>query len=185
LFVEDDDMPMLAVKAKQNFDKRYLPPPIDLAWVKEYGALEGPQPDHLFGYRHWKDSDSTTIAFSIQQEYPLLSHAVSLALHFPFMSAQWKSPKNNQTHFQARPQGMILCFVKRSLTPNSDNYPQVRVMALSLFTTTTSSTPTLALSQLSRTQRTSPSPSTWTPRISSSTGKSSTKDAQHTTWRPS
>ncbi|KAF2844531.1 hypothetical protein T440DRAFT_523428 [Plenodomus tracheiphilus IPT5] len=91
LFVEDDGLPMLAVKAKQNLDKRYLPPPIDLAWVKEYGALEGPQPDHLFGYRHWKDSDSTTTAFSMQQEYGLLSRA--------------KSPKNNQTHFQARPQG--------------------------------------------------------------------------------
>ncbi|KAF1358609.1 hypothetical protein EJ07DRAFT_123470 [Lizonia empirigonia] len=105
LFDEDDDLPMLAVKAKQNLDKRYLPPPIDLAWVKEYGALEGPQPDHLFGYRHWKDSDSTTTAFSMQQEYGLLSRAVAPALHFPFMSAQWKSPKNNQTHFQARPQG--------------------------------------------------------------------------------
>jgi hypothetical protein len=43
LFVEDDDLPMLAVKAKQNLDKRYLSPPIDLTWVKEYGALEGPQ----------------------------------------------------------------------------------------------------------------------------------------------
>jgi hypothetical protein len=105
LFVEDDDLPMLAVKAKQNLDKRYLPPPIDLAWVAEYGALEGPQPDHLFGYRHWKDSDSPTTAFSVQQEYGLLSRAVAPALHFPFMSAQWKSPKNNQTHFQARPQG--------------------------------------------------------------------------------
>lgn len=107
LFVEDDDLPMLAVKAKQNLDKRYLPPPIDLAWVAEYGALEGPQPDHLFGYRHWKDSDSPTTAFSVQQEYGLLSRAVAPALHFPFMSAQWKSPKNNQTHFQARPQGII------------------------------------------------------------------------------
>ena len=52
LFDEDDDLPMLAVKAKQNLDKRFLPPPIDLAWVKEYGALEGPQLDRLFGYRH-------------------------------------------------------------------------------------------------------------------------------------
>ncbi|KAF2870457.1 hypothetical protein BDV95DRAFT_595213 [Massariosphaeria phaeospora] len=34
----------------------------------------------------------------------LLSRAVAPALHFPFMSAQWKSPKNNQTHFQARRQ---------------------------------------------------------------------------------
>ncbi|KAF7441812.1 hypothetical protein TUN199_11281 [Pyrenophora tritici-repentis] len=105
LFVEDDDQPMLAVKAKQNLDKRYLPPPTDPAWVKEYGALEGPQPDQLFGYRHWKDSDSAATAFSTQQEYGLLSRAVAPALHFPFMSAQWKSPKNNQTHFQARPQG--------------------------------------------------------------------------------
>jgi hypothetical protein len=31
LFNEDDDLPMLAVKAKQNLDNRYLPPPIDLA----------------------------------------------------------------------------------------------------------------------------------------------------------
>jgi hypothetical protein len=115
LFGEDDeDLPMLAVKAKQNLDKRYLPPPIDLAWVKDYGALEGPQPDHLYGYRHCKDSDSTTTAFSMQQEYGLLSRAVTSALHFPFMSAQWKSPKNNQTHFQARPQGTIPCSVQRN-----------------------------------------------------------------------
>jgi hypothetical protein len=114
LFAEDDDLPMLAVKAKQNLDKRYLPPPIDLALIKEYGALEGPQPDHLFGYRHWKDSDSTTTAFSMQQEYGLLSRAVAPSLHFPFMSAQWKSPKNNQTHFQARPQGMIPCSIRDS-----------------------------------------------------------------------
>jgi hypothetical protein len=107
LFDEDDDLPLLAVKAKQNLNKCYLPPPIDLAWVREYGALECPQPDHLFGYRHWKDSDSATTAFSMQQEYGLLSRAVAPALHFPFMSAQWKSPKNNQTPFQARPQGMI------------------------------------------------------------------------------
>jgi hypothetical protein len=69
-FVEDDDLPMLAVKAKQNLDKRYLPPLIDSAWVKEYGALEGPQPDHLYGYRHCKDSDSTTTAFSIGTNPP-------------------------------------------------------------------------------------------------------------------
>ncbi|KAF2023767.1 hypothetical protein EK21DRAFT_80132, partial [Setomelanomma holmii] len=105
LFVEDDDLPMLAVEAKQNLDKRYLPPPIDLAWVKEYGALKGPQPDHLYGYRHCKDSDSTTTAFSMQQEYGLLSRAVAPSLHCPFMSAQGKSPKKNQTHFQARFQG--------------------------------------------------------------------------------
>jgi hypothetical protein len=114
LFVEDDDLPMLAVKAKQNLDKRYLPPPVDWALVKEYGALEGPQPDHLFGYRHCKDSDSPTTAFSMQQEYGLLSRAVAPALHFPFMSAQWKSPKNNQTHFQARPQGMTPCYIQCS-----------------------------------------------------------------------
>jgi hypothetical protein len=118
LFVEDDDIPMLAVKAKQNLDKRYLPPPIDLAWVVEYGALEGPQPDHLFGYRHWKDSDSPTTAFSVQQEYGLLSRAVAPALHFPFMSAQWKSPKNNQTHFQARPQGMISYSIQSNAIQN-------------------------------------------------------------------
>jgi hypothetical protein len=111
LFVEDDDPPMLAVKAKQNLDKLYLPLPIDWAWVKEYGALEGPQPDHLYGYRHCKDSNSTTTAFSMQQEYGLLSRAVALSLHFPFMSAQWKSPKDNQTHFQARSQGMIPCSI--------------------------------------------------------------------------
>ncbi|KAI2478637.1 hypothetical protein Ptr902_10250 [Pyrenophora tritici-repentis] len=31
LFVKDDDQPMLAVKAKQNLNKRYLPPPTDPA----------------------------------------------------------------------------------------------------------------------------------------------------------
>ncbi|OAL42514.1 hypothetical protein IQ07DRAFT_606647, partial [Pyrenochaeta sp. DS3sAY3a] len=48
LVIEDDDLPMLAVMAKQNLDKGYLPPPIDLAWVKEYG----PQSDHVYGCRH-------------------------------------------------------------------------------------------------------------------------------------
>jgi hypothetical protein len=88
LFDEDDDLPMLAVKAKQNLDKRYLPLPIDLAWAKEYSALDGSQADHLFGYRCCKDSDSATTAFSMQQEYSLFSRAVAPALRFPFMSAQ-------------------------------------------------------------------------------------------------
>lgn len=105
LFFENASLPMLAVKSKQNLDKRYLPPPRDSAWIKNYGPLESPEPDHLFGYRHSKESISTTIAFSEEQEYSLFSCPIAQGLHFPFMSAQWKSPKNNQTHFQARLQG--------------------------------------------------------------------------------
>lgn len=105
LFSESDHLPMLAVKAKQTLDERYLPPPMDLAWVEEYGALDGPPTDHLFGYRHWKDSDSNTTAFSALQEFGLLSRAVAPALHFPFL---WKSPKTNETHFQARPEGISI-----------------------------------------------------------------------------
>jgi hypothetical protein len=140
----------------QNFDKRYLPPPIDLAWVREYGTLEGPQPDHLFGYRHCKDSDSTTTALSMQQEYGLLSRAVAPALHFHSMSAQWKSPKKNQQPFQARLQGMIPWFVQC----NQERPANAAARGIS-----TSSTPMPALSQLSRTQRTSPSQSIWSLRM--------------------
>lgn len=107
LFVGDEALPMLAVTTRQKLDKRSLPPPLDLAWVKEYGALEGPQPDHLFGYCHWKHSDATTAAFSVQHEYRLLSRAVALGLYFPSLSAQWKRPKNNQRPFEARPRSTI------------------------------------------------------------------------------
>jgi hypothetical protein len=94
----------LSCKAKPNLNKVYLPPCVEPTLLRDYGPLETPQPDHLFGYRHSRECrDSPPIAEA--DEFALFGNAVISGQHFPFLSAEWTSPRIGQTHFQARPQG--------------------------------------------------------------------------------
>jgi hypothetical protein len=107
LFPEHHRTPMLAARAQQNLDKRYLPPSTAPVSVKRPGPLKGPRPDHLFGYKYRHEDRISTTAFSKYQERGLLVDAVAQGLHFPFMSARWVGPKEAQTHHQAHFEGIL------------------------------------------------------------------------------
>jgi hypothetical protein len=106
LFPEHDRTPMLAARTQQNLDKQYLPPSTTPASVKRPGLLKGLRPDHLFGYKYSNDDRISTAPFSKNQERDLLVDAVAQGLHFPFMSARWVGPGEEQTHHQAHFEGI-------------------------------------------------------------------------------
>jgi hypothetical protein len=97
-----DHESMLAINANSNLNRSYLPSDADV--VKLWGPLKTAQPDHLFGYKHFRDSKGLP-AFSRPQECGLKFDRITDSLHFPFMSAQWKSAKGSEGHFHACLQG--------------------------------------------------------------------------------
>jgi hypothetical protein len=103
LFPDHAHESMLAIRAQHNLHNDFLPS--DAALAEFWGPLETPRPDHLYGYRYFDDSQGPT-AFSRDQERILRLDAIAFSLHFPFMTVQWKSPRETQGHYHARLQGM-------------------------------------------------------------------------------
>jgi hypothetical protein len=102
LLFPDHDGSMLAIRAQPHLHKCFLPS--NAALAKAWGTLEAAQPDHMYGYLHARDNKGPT-AFPRVQERSLFLDGVASVLHFPFLSAQWKSARGDQGHHHARLQG--------------------------------------------------------------------------------
>ncbi|MCJ1349445.1 hypothetical protein MMC31_007685 [Peltigera leucophlebia] len=94
--------------AKLNLNPHFLPPATDI--MDESLRLEMPQPDHCFGYlllRKAKAMQAMKWPFTTTEEKILAKFTLTEELHFPFLTAQWESPAEGQTHHQAIPQGAL------------------------------------------------------------------------------
>ncbi|TLD18241.1 hypothetical protein E2P81_ATG10063 [Venturia nashicola] len=83
----------VAICAKPNLNRDFVPLPISDAAASQPTRLEQPQPDHAVGYIRNDIADAAQVEapFTETEEVVFRKLAVSTDLHFPFLSCQWKS----------------------------------------------------------------------------------------------
>ncbi|KAF2248603.1 hypothetical protein BU26DRAFT_405887, partial [Trematosphaeria pertusa] len=100
----DGGTPFTAVTARTNLSSRFIPqrpvPP-------GVAPIEQPQPDQAVGYLPTKTACRSKLKapFTREEEDLISLFTLSPEVHFPYFTAQWKSPFKGQTHEQAIPQG--------------------------------------------------------------------------------
>jgi hypothetical protein len=95
------------VVANTNLNSAFLPASPEV--LKELlPGLERPQPDTAVGYMTctWASRGDVSAPFTLEQEEMIRLRTLTPEIHFPWFTAQWKSPAKGQTHEQALDQGI-------------------------------------------------------------------------------
>ncbi|KAH8707139.1 hypothetical protein GQ44DRAFT_817805 [Phaeosphaeriaceae sp. PMI808] len=94
-------VPEVASHANLNLAREFLPLPPSTIVQEVYGTLSQPQPDTAIGYLTSTEANTRTpplaTAFSCEEHYMLTNFALHPALHFPFLTCQWK-PATGEPH---------------------------------------------------------------------------------------
>jgi hypothetical protein len=96
----------VSINAKPNLRKDFVPIPVDAVAAALYSRLEQPQPDHSLGYvlADIAAALGRDAPFTYAEERVFSSLSVCAVQSFPFLTAQWKSIRNNGNHHAAREQ---------------------------------------------------------------------------------
>ncbi|KAF2807511.1 uncharacterized protein BDZ99DRAFT_573318 [Mytilinidion resinicola] len=91
-------MPCVERAAKPNLSPYFSP--LATSFVAGRVRLETSQPDHCFGYLPSKKARPARLkaSFTIEEENIMNRFTLTTELYFPFFTARWKSPAQEQTH---------------------------------------------------------------------------------------
>jgi hypothetical protein len=95
-----DGVPMLSRKSKPNFSRDYLPKAqTDGEW-----SLSAPQPDTSIGYIRLRETRARSFKapFTLPAEAKFMHTALTPEQSFPFLTTQWKSQRNGESHEHAK-----------------------------------------------------------------------------------
>jgi hypothetical protein len=95
-----DGVPMLSRKSKPNFSRDYLPK----AQTAGKWSLSAPQPDTSIGYIRLRETRARSFKapFTLDEEAKFMHTALTPEQSFPFLTTQWKSQRNGESHEHAK-----------------------------------------------------------------------------------